>query len=187
MCHDNDGKFTTGRRQPGGGLPGPPPPSGRTTGTLHFYEQKGLIRSWRNSGNQRRYTADVLGRIAVIKAAQKMGIGLEEIKRTLATLPDNRTPTANDWAILSTHWRSDLNARIAYPERLGDSLTGCIGCGCLSMKNCPIYNEGDKLATEGDGPVILERALTGITDPGTDCPPSSGTDKNPARQYRVTG
>lgn len=125
--------------------------------TLHFYEQKGLITSWRNSGNQRRYKADVLRRISVIKAAQKMGISLKEIKRSFATLPDNRTPTAKDWAILSASWQDDLNARIAYLERLRDSLTGCIGCGCLSMENCPIYNENDKLAAEGSGPVILER------------------------------
>ena len=126
--------------------------------TLHFYEEKGLIRSWRNAGNQRRYRADVIRRIAVIKAAQKVGISLGSIKRALATLPDERTPTARDWEKLSTTWREELNARIAYLERLRDYLTGCIGCGCLSMKKCPIYNEDDKLAAEGPGAVILERA-----------------------------
>ena len=125
--------------------------------TLHFYEQKGLIQSWRNSGNQRRYKTDVLRRVAVIKAAQKMGISLEAIKQAFAALPNNRTPSAKDWQLLSTRWRDDLNARINYLERLRDSLTGCIGCGCLSMKNCPIYNEDDKLAAEGSGPVILDR------------------------------
>ena len=125
--------------------------------TLHFYEQKGLIKSWRNAGNQRRYKADVLRRVSVIKAAQKMGISLASIKQAFATLPDERTPTANDWKKLSTGWQGELNARIAYLERLRDSLTGCIGCGCLSMKNCPIYNEDDKLAAEGSGPVILNR------------------------------
>lgn len=125
--------------------------------TLHFYEQKGLIRSWRNAGNQRRYKADVLRRISVIKAAQKMGISLQEIKRAFATLPDNRTPTTADWEILSTYWLDELNARITYLQRLRDSLTGCIGCGCLSMKKCPIYNEDDRLASEGSGPVILDR------------------------------
>ncbi len=126
--------------------------------TLHFYEQKGLIHSSRNAGNQRRYKADVLRRVAVIKAAQKMGISLEEIKRAFASLPDQRTPTVKDWQKLSTLWHGELNARIAYLERLRDSLTGCIGCGCLSMKNCPIYNLDDKLASEGSGPVILDRA-----------------------------
>ncbi len=125
--------------------------------TLHFYETRGLIQSWRNAGNQRRYKADVLRRISVIKAAQKMGISLEEIKQAFSTLPDNRTPTAADWQTLSTWWRDDLDARIDYLQRLRDSLTGCIGCGCLSMKNCPIYNEDDKLASEGSGPVILDR------------------------------
>lgn len=127
--------------------------------TLHYYEDQGLIRSWRNAGNQRRYKADVLRRISVIKAAQKMGISLQQIRRALATLPDNRTPTARDWEKLSTHWRDDLDARISYLERLRDRLTGCIGCGCLSMKNCPIYNEGDRLGDEGTGAVYLERGL----------------------------
>ena len=93
---------------------------GVAVSTLHFYEEKGLIRSWRNAGNQRRYKADVLRRISVIKAAQKMGISLEEIKSALATLPDNRTPTARDWERLSTRWREGLNERIAYLERLRD-------------------------------------------------------------------
>ena len=125
--------------------------------TLHFYEQKGLIQSARNAGNQRRYKADVLRRVAVIKAAQKMGISLADIQHALASLPDGRTPTARDWKKLSARWRDQLNERIAYLERLRDSLTGCIGCGCLSMSNCPIYNPEDKLAREGSGPVILDR------------------------------
>lgn len=132
--------------------------SGVRVSTLHFYERKGLIHSWRNAGNQRRYKADVLRRVAVIKAAQKMGISLDAIGRAFASLPDKRTPTAKDWEVLSTTWKEELNARIAYLERLRDSLTGCIGCGCLSMKNCPIYNEDDKLASEGNGAVILDRA-----------------------------
>ncbi|MGI0119272.1 redox-sensitive transcriptional activator SoxR [Zooshikella sp. RANM57] len=125
--------------------------------TLHFYEEKGLIRSWRNAGNQRRYKRDVLRRISVIKAAQKMGISLAEIKNAFAALPDSRTPTTEDWQLLSARWRDDINARIAYLERLRDSLTSCIGCGCLSMEKCPIYNEDDKLAVKGTGPVILDR------------------------------
>ena len=83
--------------------------SGVNVSTLHFYEKKGLIRSWRSGGNQRRYKADVLRRIAVIKAAQKMGISLEEIRRALAALPDNRTPTTEDWARLSSDWQEELN------------------------------------------------------------------------------
>ena len=125
--------------------------------TLHFYERKGLIRSWRNAGNQRRYKADVLRRVSVIKAAQKMGISLAAIKEAFANLPDRRTPTIKDWEKLSAAWQAELDNRIAYLERLRDSLTGCIGCGCLSMKKCPIYTEDDKLSAEGSGPVILER------------------------------
>lgn len=128
--------------------------------TLHFYERKGLIHSSRNAGNQRRYKADVLRRVSVIRAAQKMGISLESIRRALASLPGARTPTTEDWELLSAGWQAELNARIAYLERLRDSLAGCIGCGCLSMKNCPIYNANDKLAAEGSGPVLLDRAST---------------------------
>lgn len=131
--------------------------------TLHFYEQKGLIRSWRNAGNQRRYKADVLRRVSVIKAAQKMGISLAEIKTAFANLPDRRTPNIGDWQKLSSAWQAELDGRIAYLQRLRDSLTGCIGCGCLSMKNCPIYNQDDELAAKGSGPVILERAIPART------------------------
>ncbi len=125
--------------------------------TLHFYESKGLITSWRNSGNQRRYKKDVFRRVSVIKAAQKMGITLQEIESEFSALPDRRTPTMEDWEKLSRHWQQGLNERIQYLERLRDSLTACIGCGCLSMTNCPIYNLDDKLSVEGSGAVILDR------------------------------
>jgi MerR family redox-sensitive transcriptional activator SoxR len=127
--------------------------------TLHFYENKGLISSWRNSGNQRRYKKDVFRRVSVIKAAQKMGITLQEIEAEFSNLPDRRTPTMDDWEKLSRHWQQNLNDRIAHLERLRDSLTSCIGCGCLSMTNCPIYNLDDKLAVEGSGAVILDRDI----------------------------
>ena len=91
--------------------------SGVKVSTLHFYETKGLIRSWRNSGNQRRFKPDVLRRVAVIKAAQAMGITLEEIKQTLATLPEQRTPTQKDWSALSKQWQKKLDERIAYMQR----------------------------------------------------------------------
>jgi MerR family redox-sensitive transcriptional activator SoxR len=96
----------------------------------------------------------------VIKAAQKVGISLEEIRTALSALPGNRTPDTKDWEVLAHNWRKDLDAKIAYLERLRDSLTGCIGCGCLSMKNCPIYNAEDKLANEGPGAVLLEKSTT---------------------------
>ena len=131
--------------------------TGVNVSTLHFYEDKGLISSHRNAGNQRRYSADVLRRISVIKAAQKLGVTLEEIRVAFSSLPDNRTPTQKDWEKLSKKWDQQLLQRINYLQRLRDSLTGCIGCGCLSMKNCPLYNEGDKLEQQGPGPVILNK------------------------------
>jgi MerR family redox-sensitive transcriptional activator SoxR len=126
---------------------------------LHFYEEKGLIHSLRNQGNQRRYKKEVLRRVSLIKAAQKMGISLANIKQALSTLPDNRTPTADDWSVLASNWQQELNDRIRYMENMRDYLTGCIGCGCLSMKNCPLYNENDKLSAQGTGPVILDKVL----------------------------
>mgnify|MGYP006406437413 FL=1 len=125
--------------------------------TLHFYEDKGLIRSWRNQGNQRRYKKDVLRRVSVIKAAQKMGVSLDSIKQAFANLPNDRTPDKQDWEKLAKGWHKELDARVRYLQKLQDSLSGCIGCGCLSLKNCPIYNANDVLAKEGAGPVILDR------------------------------
>ncbi|GDY26683.1 transcriptional regulator [Agarivorans sp. Toyoura001] len=126
--------------------------------TLHFYEAKGLIQSQRNQGNQRRYHPEVLRRVSVIKAAQKMGINLADIKAAFARLPNNRTPNKNDWELLSQQWRENLNQRIETMTQLRDSLTGCIGCGCLSMNSCPLYNPDDQLAAHGTGPVILNRS-----------------------------
>ena len=124
---------------------------------LHFYETKGLISSWRNQGNQRRYTKDVLRRVSIIKAAKKMGISLESIKNAFKSLPDARTPDAKDWNNLASQWQKELQARIQYLENLSNSLSGCIGCGCLSMKKCPLYNADDVLAKEGSGPVLLDK------------------------------
>ena len=130
--------------------------SGIKISTLHFYEEKGLIQSWRNQGNQRRYRKDVFRRVAVIKAAQKMGISLKEIQETLGQLPDQRTPTKEDWAQLADHWNNLLDQRIDYLSRLRDSISSCIGCGCLSLEACPIYNQDDELSKYGTGPIILD-------------------------------
>ena len=130
--------------------------SGVAVSALHFYEKKGLIHSLRTAGNQRRYSRDVLRRIAVIKVAQRAGIPLAEIRQALDALPDGRTPTVADWARLSRRWRNDLDARIARLTRLRDSLEGCIGCGCLSLRACPLRNPGDVLAEEGPGPRLLD-------------------------------
>ena len=130
--------------------------SGVAVSTLHFYETEGLISSWRNSGNQRRYAREVLRRVAVIKVAQRTGIPLKEIRDALATLPDKRTPTSADWKKLSARWRSHLNDRIERLTRLRDQLDGCIGCGCLSLATCPLRNPWDCLGKEGPGPRLLD-------------------------------
>lgn len=111
---------------------------GVAVSTLHFYESKGLIESRRSAGNQRRYLRSVLRRIAVIRAAQSVGIPLDEIQTALSTLPSGQTPTAADWARLSEQWRSALTERIDTLLKLRDQLDGCIGCGCLSLQNCPL-------------------------------------------------
>lgn len=129
--------------------------SGVAISTLHFYESKGLIRSWRNESNHRRYPRDVLRRVAVIKVAQRAGVPLASIKEALSTLPDQRTPTAEDWRRLSQRWKAELDARIHRLEQLRDDLSGCIGCGCLSLEHCPLRNPGDTLAKEGPGPRLL--------------------------------
>lgn len=130
--------------------------SGVAVSTLHFYETQGLIRSWRNQGNQRRYAREVLRRVAVIKVAQRAGIPLASIQEALSELPGGRTPTAEDWKGLSAKWKEDLNDRIARLTRLRDQLDGCIGCGCLSLGVCPLRNPWDTLAAQGPGPRLLD-------------------------------
>jgi len=119
---------------------------------LHFYEAQGLVTSHRTEGNQRRYQRDMLRRVAFIRASQRVGIPLRTIKESLDRLGDGRTPTRADWARLSAAWRDDLDNRIAQLQRLRDSLTGCIGCGCLSLDRCQLANPGDVLGGDGPGP-----------------------------------
>jgi MerR family redox-sensitive transcriptional activator SoxR len=125
--------------------------SGVAVSALHFYEQRGLIRSNRTGGNQRRYGRDVLRRIAVIRVAQEVGVPLADIAATLNSLPDGRTPTRDDWARLSTAWRDNLDRRIDQLTKLRDGLTDCIGCGCMSIDKCPLRNPEDRLARQGPG------------------------------------
>jgi MerR family redox-sensitive transcriptional activator SoxR len=129
--------------------------SGVAVSAIHFYEAKGLIRSRRNQGNQRRYPREVLRQVAVIKVAQRIGIPLAMIRQALATLPRGRTPTSADWRKLSANWKQGLDERIEKMMKLRDSLTGCIGCGCLSLKVCPLRNPSDRLGAEGPGPRLL--------------------------------
>ena len=133
--------------------------SGVAVSTLHFYETKGLIRSLRTEGNQRRYPRGILRRVAVIKVAQRTGIPLASIQAALARLPDGRAPTAEGWAELSRAWRAELDELDERIRRLGqlrDQLDDCIGCGCLSLKTCPLRNPMDTLGAQGSGPRLLE-------------------------------
>jgi len=126
--------------------------SGVAPSALRFYESRGLIRSQRSGGNQRRYGRAELRRVAFIRIAQRVGLSLDEIAEALATLPGNRTPTKADWARLSAAWRARLDEQIGLLERLRDRLTSCIGCGCLSLQRCRISNPDDILAADGPGP-----------------------------------
>lgn len=132
--------------------------SGVAVSTIHFYEAKGLIKSWRNSGNQRRYPREVLRRVAVIKVAQRVGIPLATIRAALSALPEGRTPNAADWRKLSAKWRAELDDRIRKLTKLRDELDGCIGCGCLSIRDCPLRNPWDVLSEQGAGPRLLDPA-----------------------------
>ena len=125
--------------------------SGVAVSAIHFYEREGLVRSRRTPGNQRRYTRDTLRRIAVIRVGQRVGIPLAEIAAALAQLPEERTPTRDDWARLSRTWREALDGRIRQLERLRDSLSDCIGCGCLSIDRCRLRNPWDELGALGPG------------------------------------
>jgi MerR family redox-sensitive transcriptional activator SoxR len=127
--------------------------SGVATSALRYYEALGLIHAARTTGNQRRYERAELRRVAFIRIAQRVGISLEEIGQALAGLPDARTPTKADWARLSAQWRGRLDEQIALLEGLRDRLSGCIGCGCLSLQRCRISNPDDELGQLGSGPV----------------------------------
>jgi MerR family redox-sensitive transcriptional activator SoxR len=122
---------------------------------LHFYERQGLITSSRTSGNQRRYPRDTLRRVAFIKMSQRLGIPLARVRDALAALPTDRVPTSRDWARLSAGWRADLDDRILHLQRLRDNLADCIGCGCLSLKSCALFNPDDALGADGPGAVLL--------------------------------
>ncbi|MEP6730476.1 MAG: redox-sensitive transcriptional activator SoxR, partial [bacterium] len=126
--------------------------SGVAASALRFYEERGLIRSERSDGKQRRYPREVLRRIAFIVFAQRIGLSLEEIGAELAKLPPNRAPTGRDWSRLSKTWTSRIDERVAELERLRAGLTQCIGCGCLSLDRCSLANPGDRAARLGPGP-----------------------------------
>ncbi|HXV73087.1 MAG TPA: redox-sensitive transcriptional activator SoxR [Acidimicrobiia bacterium] len=129
--------------------------SGVATSALRFYETKGLIESDRTDGNQRRYPRATLRRVALIRAGQEVGLSLAELAEALETLPHDKTPTKTDWQRLSRSWQSRLDTQIAELIALRDELTDCIGCGCLSLKSCAIFNPGDAASGLGTGPRYL--------------------------------
>src|SRR5687767_3395960 len=126
--------------------------SGVAASALRFYEQQGLITSQRTGAGHRRFPRAVLRRVAFIVFAQKIGLSLEEIRAELEKLPANRVPERADWARLSSRWSARVDERIAELERLKEGLTGCIGCGCLSLQQCHLINRGDRAGTAGAGP-----------------------------------
>ena len=125
--------------------------SGIATSALRFYETKSLISSIRTAGNQRRYNTSMLRRIALIQVAQSVGFTLEEITQELISLPMNKTPTKRDWERVAKKWQRDLDNKMKRIQSLQDNLSGCIGCGCLSMKKCHLLNPDDILHEQGDG------------------------------------
>ena len=129
--------------------------TGVAISALRYYEKEGLLRADRTGGGQRRYPREVIRRISFVRIAQQVGLSLEEIRDALTALPNDRTPTKADWARLSSAWRSRLDDQIASLVRLRDDLTSCIGCGCLSLKACSLYNPGDLAASLGTGPRYL--------------------------------
>jgi len=129
--------------------------TGVATSALRFYEEHGLIHSERNAAGHRRYHADVMRRVSFIRTAQRVGLSLGEIAQALASLPDQRTPTAKDWDRLASSWRPRLDDQIALLARMRDQLDECIGCGCLSLASCGLWNPNDAAAEMGPGPRYL--------------------------------
>ena len=135
--------------------------AGVSVATVRFYEERGLVRSVRTSGNQRRFERHTLRRIAVVRAGQRFGLSLAEVGDALATLPEDHPPTKRDWTRLSSRWHALLTARIEAMTAVRDGLSSCIGCGCLSLRACPVYNHDDVLSAQGPGPRRWPKAARG--------------------------
>lgn len=130
--------------------------SGVSVAAVHFYERKGLIKSIRTKGNQRRFARATLRRVALIQVAKEVGMPLTDLNMILAALPNGRTPNQRDWQKIAFRWRKDITHRIAMLQALRLNLTGCIGCGCLSLTRCRLLNRDDKLAAKGKGAVRIQ-------------------------------
>ena len=138
--------------------------SGFATSALRYYERQGLLSATRTGGGQRRYERSVLRRLAFIRAARNVGLSLDEVAAALATLPGGRAPTRADWTRLSHSWRRRLDEQIDALTALRDGLDSCIGCGCLSLRRCLLYNPGDLVAQRGPGAVLLPPLLRASGD-----------------------
>lgn len=132
--------------------------SGIAASALRYYEELGLIQGGRSAGGHRQYPRHVLRRLAFIRAAQTLGLSLPQVAEVLRGLPDRRTPTKEDWSRLASAWAPLIDARIAALQRLRDRLDACIGCGCLSMRACALYNPDDEAGQCGAGPQYLLQA-----------------------------
>jgi MerR family transcriptional regulator, redox-sensitive transcriptional activator SoxR len=143
--------------------------SGAAPSALRFYEARGLISSTRTSGNQRRYPRHMLRRVAFIRAGRQLGLELKEIEASLATLPADKAPTQAEWRRAARTWQARIDARIAELQRLSQTLGSCIGCGCLSLRRCALYNPQDQAAGLGAG----ARWLLGDTAPPDTAPPDT--------------
>ncbi|MBA4762200.1 redox-sensitive transcriptional activator SoxR [Sphingomonas sp.] len=140
--------------------------TGLSVSAIRFYEGRGLVAPIRTSGNQRRFLRSDIRRLSFALIAQKLGLTIEEIATELNRLPHGRTPNAADWTRISRHFRAEIDRRIALLERTRDKLDGCIGCGCLSLKKCGLYNPGDEAAFSGTGPrYVLSDAVAAETLP----------------------
>lgn len=129
--------------------------TGVPVSAIRYYADEGLVHAYRTNAGQRRFARADIRRISFILIAQQLGLSLEEIRTILARLPDSRTPTKTDWSQISEGIRSRVEARIAALERIRDRLDGCIGCGCLSLDTCQLYNPRDRLGAQGPGPRLL--------------------------------
>jgi MerR family transcriptional regulator, redox-sensitive transcriptional activator SoxR len=155
--------------------------TGVTVSALRFYEAEGLISSTRSTGGQRRFAREVLRRVAFIRVSQQVGLSLDEIAAALGTLPGERTPNVADWARLSRAWRSTLDERIKLLQLVRDELTSCIGCGCLSLHTCRLYNPDDRARVLGQGPRYL------LGDTAYDVVPELQTAKPVAKRRNDDG
>ena len=126
--------------------------TGLSVSAIRFYEKKGLVTPDRNAGNQRRFEGSDIRRLSFILIAQQIGLSIDQIKDIMSGLPEGRTPTKSDWSKISRQFRTMLDQRIAMMQRMRDNLDGCIGCGCLSLKVCQLYNPEDKAYRFGVGP-----------------------------------